>query len=76
MKLTYNKQIGKLNRTLDLIIFDWGVMAVVKDITEGSENFPHFDARNFRITGRYPSVADNEVRALKYYKMEDAILVN
>ena len=75
MKLTYNKQIGKLNRTLDLIIFDWGIRAVVNDKIEGNVN-EHFDARNFRITKRYPSVADNYDRAMKYYKMEDAILVN
>ena len=76
MRFSYSKKINNLKRTLDLIIFDWGVRAVVKDITEGSENFPHFDARNFRITKRYPSVADNYDRAMKYYKMEDAILVN
>ena len=75
MKLTYNKQIGKLNRTLELIIFDRGIRAVVNDKIEGNVN-EHFDARNFQITTHYRTIADNEVRALKYYNMEDAKLVS
>ena len=75
MKLTYNKQIGKLNRTLDLIIFDWGIRAVVSDKIEGNVN-EHFETRNFQITTHYRTIADNEVRALKYYNMEDAKLIS
>ena len=71
MRLTYNKKINNLFRTLDLYIFDWGVRAVVKDITDDSVNV-RFDTRNFKISAKYPTIADNEVRALKYYKMEDA----
>ena len=74
MRLTYSKKINNLNRTLDLIIFDWGIRAVVNDKIEGNVN-EHFDAWNFQITTHYRTIADNEVRALKYYKMEDAILV-
>lgn len=75
MRLTYNKKINNLNRTLDLLIFEWGVRAVVKDKTDGNGNM-RFDTRNFKITTKYPTIADNEVRALKFYKMEDAKLVS
>lgn len=69
--VSYNKRINNLNRTLDLHIFEWGVYAVVKDITDGSVN-ASFDTRNFKISAKYPTIEDNEVRALKHYKMEDA----
>lgn len=72
--VSYNKRINNLNRTLDLYIFEWGVNAVVRDITDGSVN-AKFDARDFTISAKYPTIEDNEVRALKYYKMEDANVV-
>ena len=75
MRLTYNKKINNLNRTLDLHIFEWGVIAVVKDKTDANGNVC-FKARNFRITTKYPTIADNEVRALKFFKMEDAKLLS
>ena len=71
MRLTYNKKINNVYRTLDLLIFEWGVRAVVKDITDGSGNM-RFDSRNFKVCTKYPTIADNEVRALKFYKIEDA----
>ena len=72
---TYFKKINNLNRTLDLYIFEWGVRALVNDITDGSVNV-RFDTRNFKISAKYPTIADNELRALKFYKMEDAKCIN
>lgn len=71
MRLSYNKKINNLYRTLDLYIFEWGVRAVVKDTTDGGVNM-RFDTRNFKVCTKYPTIPDNEVRALKFYKMEDA----
>ena len=65
--LTKTYRIGKLQRTLTITSFTYGVYAVCQDKTDGCV-LSRFDVRNFRKTKNYPTIDDNIKRALRYYK--------
>ena len=62
---TYN--IGKLERTIIVDVYDWGVNLVA---CNKSPNLPKtiFVSRSFRKTKKYPTIEANIKRGLKYFK--------
>ncbi len=65
----YKKKIGTLTREITLIPYVWGVYCLVRD--KGRV----FKDRRFRLSPRYPTIEDNEKRALSYFNMKDAQLM-
>lgn len=64
----YSQKIGLLDRTLFLYYYDWGINAVAQDRTEGEIRYK-YTSRNFNLCKTYPTLADCEQRAKKYFKI-------
>jgi len=60
-------RILALVRTIDMDIYGWGVQVKVTDRTDGYEK-PVFQTRNFSTTKNYPTIEDNIVRGMKYFR--------
>lgn len=65
----YEKTIGKLNRTLTLHDFKYGIFAVVEDRTVGNE-LSQFTTRRFNISKTSPTIEDCKERAKRYFKIK------
>ena len=74
-EMTYVKQIGKLKRVAKLTIWGWGVSCFIKDDPMDGKLI-HTDYRNFRNSKISPTIETTINRALSYYKMKDAELIN
>lgn len=65
-KIEVTFKINILQRTLYIETYDWGVKVVCKDEVQ-----PHnaaFVARNFKLTEKCPTIKDNIIRGMKYFK--------
>lgn len=74
-KKIYIVNIGKLQREVTLIYFDWGIATVARDHTEG-RSLDIFKDRKFKKCQTSPTIADCERRALRYWKLSEENLVN
>ncbi len=72
-QITTSFQIGALERTLRINIYDWGVNIVCQDKTDEQKNC-RFDTCNFYFTKRYSMVEDNIIRGMKRFKATSEII--
>ena len=64
----FTQKIGKLNRTIYLYYFDWGINAVVRDRCDGEIRY-RTTTRNFKLCKTSPTIGDCKERAKRYFKI-------